>query len=139
MEPAGSVVRRRGSHADGDFPADNPEKLRFSGMVPYFWTPFDGQSSHVGLLQLARESEANKAAHHCSHLCHDPGSQCMADGHLLLEPGAVNMHLRANCPGIIQVMIKGVLEDVQTPLPHVSSFSLTYKPSLYAVNFNKQL
>jgi hypothetical protein len=33
MEPAGSVVRRRGSQADGHFPADNPESLRSSGIL----------------------------------------------------------------------------------------------------------
>jgi hypothetical protein len=33
MEPAGSMVRRRGSQVDGHFPADNPEKLRFSGTL----------------------------------------------------------------------------------------------------------
>jgi hypothetical protein len=33
MEPAGSVARRRGSQVDAHFPADNPEKLRFSGII----------------------------------------------------------------------------------------------------------
>jgi hypothetical protein len=127
-----------------------PLTLSCGPVFPYQYTAvlsLDRHSfSREDLLQLAREAEANRKAHHCSHLCHDAGSRCMADGHLLLEPGEVNMNLRANCPGIIRVMIKGVLEDVQTCshtppclMPHVTPFSLKYVPSPYAVNFNKQL
>jgi hypothetical protein len=57
MEPAGSVVRRRGSQVDRHFPAGNPEKPVSRELLHRVSTQVDGQL-HEGQCGFTRFTRA---------------------------------------------------------------------------------